>query len=96
MASGESVLKQLKFWLAPAGFLLGAGFGAHVYLNQYAQAASVATHEARITALEVQSRNIEEDYHQVAQQLFEIARTVGATQIPLPEHRTENAVNSSR
>lgn len=45
----------------------------------------------RMSVMETQAKNIEEDYHQVAAQVYEVAKAVGARQIPPPKHRMKEA-----
>lgn len=97
MTTPEKAVKQLKFWIVIALTVAGGGFGSAMYLNRYARASDVddvnnkiSQQESRLSAVEAQSRNLEEDVRQFAAQLFEVARAVGARQIPLPDHRKEN------
>jgi hypothetical protein len=96
MTSPEKTMMWAKIALGVAS----AGFAAAMYLNHYASTAVVGAlgekldahivqETAKISTIDERSKNTEDDYHQMQSQLWEIAHTVGATTVPLPDHRSK-------
>lgn len=95
-AANETLAKRLKFWITLAIALMAGGFSTAVYLSRYALAADLSEvtqltsqHESRISILEEQNKRIEDELHTVSRQLFEIARAVGAPEVPTIVHRKD-------
>lgn len=97
LSEGRRTTRAIRYWVALALTVAGLGAGTMAYLNRYAEAAdlekvadTLRTHmleeTSRMSAVETQGKNIEEDYHWQREQLQRIADKIGADQVEPPKH----------
>lgn len=98
MSLAEHRVKSIRFWVTLAAVVAAAGFSAATLLDSFAKESDlqrvenalhehIAVENGRVSALESTSRNLEEDFHVVEQQLWNIADRVHADKVPEPDHR---------